>query len=383
VPEFRCQICDADRLEVLDEYAALPRVTSDCKPWPAGGKMSVCHGCGAIQKIPDAAWFSEIHQIYEGYQIYDLSNGAEQVIFDGAGDATPRSNLLVEFIQANAALPSKGRLIDLGCGNGAALETFSKALPDWELYGSELSETALPFLRSLSNFVRLFTAEPRDIEGVYDFVSMIHSLEHMPYPGRTLTDVLRLLSENGSIFIEIPDVETSPFDLIVADHLGHFSPSTLRYVVERHGYSVQLVRNDLLPKENTLLAKRGTVAAIRPDPTKGVRLVERNVMWLNAVLDAARKVAERSSQLGIFGTSISGTWLFSALKEYVTFFVDEDKTRIGHALEGRPIVAPANVPKGADVLVPLIPVVAEKVIHRLAPLGMGLIAPPAFPFSID
>ncbi len=136
-----------------------------------------------------------------------------------------------------------------------------------------------------------------------------------------------------------------------------------------------------MPKENTLLAKRGTVIAKRPDPARGILLAQRNVMWLNAVIDAARTAAERSNQLGIFGTSISGTWLFSALKEYVTFFVDEDKTRIGQTLEGRPIVAPTDAPKGADVLVPLIPVVAERVIHRLAPLGMGLIAPPAFPLS--
>jgi SAM-dependent methyltransferase len=380
--QLRCQICEADRLQILDTYADIPRVTSDCKPWPAGGKMSVCHSCGAVQKIPDAAWFEDINRIYGGYQIYDLSAGAEQVIFNSEGEAAPRSRLLVEFIRSNVSLALKGRLIDLGCGNGAALESFSKALPDWKLYGSELSEAASPFLNSLPNFVQLFTAEPRDIGGAYDLVSMIHSLEHMPFPSRTLAEALRLLSDDGVFFVEIPDVETSPFDLVVADHLGHFSRATLRYLFERNGFSVQTLRNDLLPKENTLLARRGNVDALLPDAAQGIFLANRNVAWLHAVIDRARQVASRSSQFGIFGTSISGTWLFGALRDEIDFFVDEDKTRVGQKLQGRPIIAPSEVPKGADVFVPLIPSVAEKVFARLAPLGIRFIAPPTFSVSL-
>jgi len=376
--KFYCQICEADHLEILDAYADIPRVTSDCKPWPAGGKISVCHACGAVQKIPDADWFDDINRIYGGYQIYDLSAGAEQVIFNSAGEAAPRSRLLVEFVRSNVSLAREGRLIDLGCGNGAALESFSKALPDWKLYGSELSETALPFLNSLPNFVQLFTAEPRDIGGTYDLVSMIHSLEHMPYPGKTLAEALRLLSDDGVFFVEIPDVETSPFDLIVADHLGHFSRATLRYLFERNGFSVQVVRNDLLPKENTLLARRGSVDAKLSDAAQGIFLAKRNVAWLHMVIDRARQAASRSLQFGIFGTSISGTWLFGALREDIAFFVDEDKTRVGQKLEGRPIISPSEVPKGADVFVPLIPSVAEKVFARLAPYGIRFVAPPPF-----
>jgi SAM-dependent methyltransferase len=344
--------------------------------------MSVCHSCGAVQKIPDSDWFDDIDRIYGGYQIYDLSAGAEQVIFNSAGEAAPRSRLLVEFVRNNVSLAHEGRLIDLGCGNGAALESFSKVLPGWKLYGSELSQAALPFLKSLPNFVQLFTDEPRDISGTYDLVSMIHSLEHMPYPGKTLVEALRLLSDDGVFFVEIPDVETSPFDLIVADHLGHFSRATLRYLFERNGFSVQTVRNDLLPKEITLLARRGNVDAQLPDAAQGIFLANRNVTWLHAVIERAQQAARRSSKFGIFGTSISGTWLFGALRDKIDFFVDEDKTRVGQKLEGHPIISPNAVPKDADVFVPLIPSVAEKVFARLAPHGIRFIAPPTFSVSL-
>jgi len=78
---FGCIVCGSARLEEIKEYNALPRVTSDCKPFAAGGRLFACHGCGGIQKLPDGNWLAEIERIYGDYEIYQLSDGAEQLIF--------------------------------------------------------------------------------------------------------------------------------------------------------------------------------------------------------------------------------------------------------------------------------------------------------------
>jgi SAM-dependent methyltransferase len=377
IDKFVCQVCSADRLETVDLYSELPRVTSDCKPWPAGGKMAVCHACGAVQKLPDAAWLADIERIYKDYQIYELSSGSEQAIFNGDGGSSTRSRLLVDFIKKSAALPPKGKVIDIGCGNGGALRTFSEALPDWRLYGTELTDASLAGLKSLPNFVQLFTGDQPDIRERFDLVTMIHSLEHMLEPSKTLKDAGDLLTASGSLFVEIPDVETSPFDLIVADHLMHFSRATLSLLVERSGFAVQVLRNNLLPKENTLLAGRGIVSPTRPDAATGIALVKRNLKWLHAVVELATRTASSNVSFGLFGTSISGTWLYGAMREKIDFFVDEDETRIGRSVDGRPIIAPAEVPKNASVFIPLIPSVAEKVIMRLEHYEGCFVAPPA------
>jgi SAM-dependent methyltransferase len=339
--------------------------------------LAVCHGCGAAQKIPDAVWFDEIDRIYGGYQIYKLSDGSEQVIFTGDGRAAPRSRLLFDFIQQTEPLPSKGRLIDIGCGNGGALRTFSEALPEWKLYGTELSDASLADLKHLPNFVQLFIGKQPEIREQFDLVTMIHSLEHMPEPSKTLKEAAHLLTPAGKLFVEIPDVETSPFDLIVADHLMHFSRATLRLLAERAGFSVRALRNDVLPKENTLVAVPNPVVPAKPDAAAGIALVKRNVNWLHAVVDLATKTASSTKSFGLFGTSISSTWLYGVLHEKIGFFVDEDKTRIGKIINGRPIVAPKEMPKDGVVFVPLIPAVAEKVISRLSPWRAQFVAPPA------
>ena len=108
ISPFNCKVCETGHLEPIEGYAELPRVTSDCKPWPAGGTMCCCDACGAVQKLADEKWFDDIDRIYKAYQIYNLSGGAEQVIFSASGDAAPRSHTLVDFVVRNAG--TKGAL---------------------------------------------------------------------------------------------------------------------------------------------------------------------------------------------------------------------------------------------------------------------------------
>jgi 2-polyprenyl-3-methyl-5-hydroxy-6-metoxy-1,4-benzoquinol methylase len=369
-----CAVCDGNSLREVAGFAELSRVTSDCKPWPAGGKLHCCANCGAVQKIADQTWFDEIKEIYDQYEIYHLSAGAEQVIF--GGNIAPRSRTLVDFVIAKAELPRQGRLIDVGCGNGAALVNFSHALPGWRLSGSELSDKALVNLRNLPNFEKLYTVDIAEIPGKFDVVAMIHALEHMPAPHATLEASDEHLAENGTLFIEVPDLETSPFDILVADHRSHFTRTTLGHLAARAGMKALALTNQVLPKEITFLGRRGdTQADVRPDPQIGRRIVEATVGWLAAVQRSARQAA-RGGRFGIFGTSIAGMSLYGAIRDDVEFFVDEDRTRVGQSFEGRPILSPDQAPAGSTVFVSLAPPIAAKVVGRLSKLPARFVAPP-------
>lgn len=373
-----CSVCAGGPLHEITAYSRLSRVTSDCKPYPSGGKLHCCEQCGAVQKIADDAWFREINEIYGAYDIYHLSGGSEQVIFANDAAAAPRSQALVDFVVTSAKLPAQGRLIDIGCGNGAALANFSAALPGWKLSGSELSNKALARLSALPNFEKLYTVDVSEIPGQFDVVTMIHALEHMPVPFDTVTESCKRLTPGGKLFIEVPDLETSPFDIAVADHRSHFTRATLGYLTSRARVSAQTLTNQVLPKEITLLGQYRDDTAIKTsNPADGRKLIEATVNWLSAVQAAAEK-ASKNGRFGIFGTSISGMWLYGALRDRVEFFVDEDRTRIGQSFEGRPIMGPDQAPAQSTVFVPLAPGIADKVVKRLSGLPANFIAPPAF-----
>ncbi|HUD88232.1 MAG TPA: methyltransferase domain-containing protein [Xanthobacteraceae bacterium] len=374
---FTCQICAADALEMFDAYRRLPRVTSDAKPWPAGGELGVCHGCGAIQKLPTDEWRTEAARIYQNYEMYHLSRGAEQLVFADVGEIKPRSERLVEFILSKLPLPDYGTLIDIGCGNGEALKNFSLTLPHWKLSGSELTDRALTDLRALPNFATLYTMPPGRIEERFTLVTMIHSLEHMPAPLQILTDAIRLMESGGMLFVEVPDVETSPFDLLVADHLMHFSRTSLAAMAARAGVSATLLANDIVPKEITMLGARAEPQAGHCDPDPGIRLARSIVAWLAGVMAQIEALAS-DGPIGIFGTSIAAMALYGVFRERVAFFVDEDLARVGKTYQGTPVLAPKNAHRGVPVVMALPPERAQKAAERLSATGMHAVCPPPF-----
>src|ERR1700722_13630288 len=136
-----CCACSSPALAEVRSYRSLRRVTSDCRTWPAGGRLSVCAACGCVQCIPDAAFIAEIDAIYAGYAIYHQSEGEEQAVFDsGTGDASPRSQRLLQRFLERFPLAAEGRVLDIGCGNGSTLKAFQKLRPRWKLVGTELNE---------------------------------------------------------------------------------------------------------------------------------------------------------------------------------------------------------------------------------------------------
>jgi hypothetical protein len=70
-------------------------------------------------------------------------------------------------------------------------------------------------------------------------------------------------------------------------------------------------------------------------------------------------------------------WLYGALRGKVSFFVDEDPSRIGNSFEGVPILAPSQAPPGSTVFVPLLPDVARRVASRHAGSKVAYLEPPS------
>ena len=122
-------------------FSSHARVTSDCRPWPAGGKLGVCTACALVQKIVHAEWRREVAEIYACYALYHQSRDrTEQTVFDPLGRAAPRSGRLLQTLQQITGLPPSGRMLDVGCGNGATLQAASELLAGWSERGLNVHE---------------------------------------------------------------------------------------------------------------------------------------------------------------------------------------------------------------------------------------------------
>lgn len=377
---YPCHICGAQAVELLAAYSTLPRVSSDCKPMPAGGALGTCNTCNAVIKPITAAFKADIGAIYDAYDVYYQGGGMEQIVFDsGSGKGVRRSELLTGLIATTGALPPRGKAIDIGCGNGTFLRALGQRLPEWNLYGMELDDRHLDTMRTIPGFVSLLLGDLKTLEGRYQLITMIHALEHLLDPLESLVALRRNIADDCLLFIEVPNEQENPFDLLIADHVVHFTPWSLEALLLRAGYEVVTLKTDWVRKEISVLARPARAAVVPCQIRPAAGMAAEHINWLADLFQAAKQASESAVPFGIFGTSIAATWLAGALTDRIMFHVDEDASRQGRTFFGKPIIAPADVPHGAVVFLALAPVVAELISTRLQPFDFSVVHPPLLP----
>lgn len=378
-----CHLCAFDEICVLPSYEALHRVTSDCKPWPPGGQLGVCPKCGCAQAVISPNWEAESRKIYESYTIYHQGGGAEQSVFDATtGAASSRSSRLLHRLHKELPLPAKGRLLDVGCGNGTTLRAFNGTAPGWSLAGLDVTDHYKTVVEAIPGVDALYTGASAAVPGQFQVITLIHSLEHIAEPARFLAELRDKLTVDGLLVVQVPDCWQNPFMFLVADHATHFFESTLNEVVAAGGYDLALTAHDWIAKELTVIARKPThdnPSRVKANTDDNVAAVRRRVEWVVTLGQHVRALASKDP-LGVFGTSIAATWLQGSCTGS-SVFVDEDPSRWGQTFMGRRILRLSEVPPGSQVMIALPTPMAEQVRARLAgeAPAVNWLVPPALP----
>lgn len=99
-----------------------------------------------------------------------------------------------------------GKLVDLGCGNGACLRAIQAAFPELETWGVDLSETAIANAPSeLRPRLRVCRIEDLAAElGAFDAVVCSEVLEHVAEPSHIVGAAVRSLRPGGTAVFTVP-----------------------------------------------------------------------------------------------------------------------------------------------------------------------------------
>ena len=212
-----CHLCGVGTVTMIPAFERLMRVSSDHFIWPRGGRLGVCDRCGGVQKLIDETWRNEIASIYENYRIYHQSGGVEQATFDRAqGAAATRSARLLKRFMAEFPPAGSGRLLDVGCGNGALLRAFAAVAPGWSLSGYGVG-CEVPGRHRVDPGCRealhgRARRHPRPVRSM----TMVHVLEHIPAPTRCFSRSSRQAATGGLLLVQLPDHRQNPFELAIA-----------------------------------------------------------------------------------------------------------------------------------------------------------------------
>ncbi len=136
-----------------------------------------------------------------------------------------------------------GRVLDLGCGDGAFLDYLHRC--GWRTVGVDIVPAAVEAARAAGHEAYEGSIPGVELEpGSFDAASVWHTLEHVPRPDETLRALFRLLRPGGELRVGVPNVggwlaRRSGADWVHLDaprHFFHFTPLTLRRFLLEAGF---------------------------------------------------------------------------------------------------------------------------------------------------
>jgi SAM-dependent methyltransferase len=157
------------------------------------------------------------------------------------------------FFLADAKVPKKGKLLDVGCGVGNFVWAAQRA--GFQTAGTEFNPSAVRFAKSHYGLQDVHVLTPRDFRAafpdrLFDVVTCFEVLEHQDDPLGFLNVLKEFIREGGFLAISVPNRErwqkgTDALDY-PPNHLTRWSPRVLGRFLERNGFEVLSLRQEPL-----------------------------------------------------------------------------------------------------------------------------------------
>lgn len=211
-----------------------------------------CDRCSLIWRtpMPDWGFLSDLYS--EKY--FNVAEHSPSLIYQvGIADADEKSHQMrrektkqeVEDWIARGITPrdkdgKQRRLLEIGGGRGYLQLAAQNA--GWDTIGVEISPHGIK-----EAIAKGFVVLPIPLDQLcekylphvnyFDLVVFFDFIEHVTDPGLVLRMIYFTLKDDGHIVLRVPNTSGTP-KLHLIDHICHFSPETLKMLLEREGFEI-------------------------------------------------------------------------------------------------------------------------------------------------
>lgn len=359
----QCRICGGRLRETFRSQLPVS-VSSACFPVDRSTGIVQCLDCDLFQKTDATLCADYLH-----YEVFDNDPLADKMIFKTGQPHQTRSQLVADLLLARLEGCRAGRILEVGCQRGAFLSALKARGPGLDLYGFDLDPQYVRLIEPICGAGHYYSGELDDVPGSFDACVLIHTLEHIPYPGRTLQTLHRLLVPGGLLVIVVPDVLASPLDFYVIDHTCHFVAPVLERTLSRAGFAGRPA-TDIIPNEMVAIARSVTTNAA---PTTPLDAFDVPILTLLRRLESClRRLPKGPAH--VFGTAVIGVLVSGILGADCIGFVDESPFQVGKEFLGRMVRSPTEL-AGQRVVLGVAESLAPAVRLRLEALGAEVVNP--------
>jgi len=182
----------------------------------------------------------------------------------GAGDASlkisdPTAFRLKMSLDFLDVLEKKGKVLEVGCGEGQFVRAIKKYDSSLDCYGSDVSQNAIDKAKNYNDGVKYFISEENILpfeDSLFDAVLIYDVLEHVKNPEIILKEISRVLKKDGLFYVFVPcegDYTSFWFWLKkiglgnkltfkYAGHINYFSRKSLFSLVKNNNFEILQVR---------------------------------------------------------------------------------------------------------------------------------------------
>lgn len=178
---------------------------------PNGFNFDVCKNDGTIylNPIPTEKTLSQFYQSAIHSFHWLKGRDIDNIIVE------PTNNNDLETILLWAKEKKGGKLLDIGSSDGSFL---LNAKEHFTIQGVELNQLTARIANN--NGIPTFHGRIEDFYGYgeFDIISMLQVIEHIPSPKDFIINIRRLLKEDGLLYINTPNMDSSSFKFLTSRH---------------------------------------------------------------------------------------------------------------------------------------------------------------------
>ena len=230
----RCPVCDST--DIKNVLAVKDHTVSQ-----ETFQVMECSFCTLrfTQDVPNAGSISSYYKAEDYISHTDTSKGLINRVYKIVRKRTlVRKRSLIERFTGL----KNGNVLDVGSGTGGFVNEMEQN--GWNVTGLEPDEDARKVAGQLYNIQLADAGELYKLKpGDFDAITLWHVLEHVHDLSAYIQRLKLLLKEKGKLFIAVPNYTSLDATIYkeywaaydVPRHLYHFSPASMRLLMEKHG----------------------------------------------------------------------------------------------------------------------------------------------------
>jgi 2-polyprenyl-3-methyl-5-hydroxy-6-metoxy-1,4-benzoquinol methylase/ribosomal protein L32 len=372
---MKCLVCDQSDTRCIYQNDRATSITSLCKRWEAPTTVHVCESCGHLQTQETL----DLQGYYDDdYNINLASETEDQLYAVVDGKPVFRSEYQSRICLSRTTPRENARVLDYGCGSGHIARALTAQRDDLDMHLFDISDNYRSVWQTWLDQTRMSTYDlPKEWLDTFDLVVSFFALEHARSPRAFANQLFSAVKRGGRVYLVVPNVYQNIADLIVVDHINHFSQTSLMCLFQDTGFDVDEINDSDHESAWTVILRR-------PENTKKNRY-EVTKESLDALLKRAESLAtfwtETDARIAdferehasypsvIYGSGFYGSYLFTRMQqpERIDVFLDRNPHQQTKQLFDREIIDPLALDDRERVVwVGLNPRIARETIESIA-----------------